>query len=248
MSDRNDLSSSQQPPHYSLADLPRLEGSGHLNHPRALAALRLHCGPTALWLVKTTVGGFDNNCYFLAGDDGQAVLVDAADDAEFLLDLCQGLGWTLTDVVTTHSHADHTRALVQILNATGARHHASAGDAPDLPAAVDRTVGHHEVVDFRAAGVAAAGITGFLLSGHTTSGLNLVIPAEPVHLLVGDCLFPGGVGKTYSSQDFSTLYHSVVEEIFDRFGDDTLVHPGHGDDTTVGAERPHLGQWLARGW
>ena len=65
---------------------------------------------------------------------------------------------------------------------------------------------------------------------------------------VGDDLFPGGVGKTWSPEDFTTLIDEVETKIFGRHPDDTHVYPGHGNDTTLGAERPHLPEWRERGW
>ena len=59
---------------------------------------------------------------------------------------------------------------------------------------------------------------------------------------------PGGVGKTWQPGDFERLLGDVSRKVFDRFGDDTVVYPGHGDDTTLGTERPHLAEWRERGW
>jgi glyoxylase-like metal-dependent hydrolase (beta-lactamase superfamily II) len=70
-----------------------------------------------------------------------------------------------------------------------------------------------------------------------------MIPAVP-----GPLLFPGGPGKTNNPEDFTSLMNDLEGKIFDRFDDDTVVHPGHGDDTTLGTERPHLAEWRKRGW
>ena len=89
------------------------------------------------------------------------------------------------------------------------------------------------------------------LVGHTPGSIALVYQpdgAEP-QLFTGDCLFPGGVGNTQKDQArFDSLYSGLVEKIFDRLPDETWVYPGHGGDTTLGAERPHLAEWRARGW
>ena len=90
---------------------------------------------------------------------------------------------------------------------------------------------------------------------------GLVGPAHPAgppagpsggpdpHLFTGDCLFPGGVGNTQKdAARFKSLYDGVSEKIFERLPDATWVYPGHGGDTTVGAERPHLREWAERGW
>ena len=86
--------------------------------------------------------------------------------------------------------------------------------------------------------------------GHTPGSLVLTFndPQGHTHLFTGDCLFPGGVGRTWSPEDFETLYRGVVEKIFDRYDDDTWIYPGHGDDTTLGRERPSLDEWWERGW
>jgi len=86
------------------------------------------------------------------------------------------------------------------------------------------------------------------LVGHTPGSVVVVYRGDVTHLFTGDGLFPGGVGKTTSEQDFASLIDDVQKKIFDIYDDDTVVHPGHGDDTTVGRERPHLSQWRARGW
>ena len=89
------------------------------------------------------------------------------------------------------------------------------------------------------------------LVGHTPGSIALVLRGTgtgPTHIFSGDSLFPGGVGKTDSPADFASLLDDVTGKIFDRFCDQTIIHPGHGDSTTLGAERPQLAQWRARGW
>ncbi len=66
--------------------------------------------------------------------------------------------------------------------------------------------------------------------------------------ITGNCLFPGGVGKTWQAADFTQQLSDVSSRVFDVHDDSTVVYPGHGDDTTLGAERPHLGEWRDRGW
>jgi glyoxylase-like metal-dependent hydrolase (beta-lactamase superfamily II) len=88
------------------------------------------------------------------------------------------------------------------------------------------------------------------LVGHTPGSIALVYddPTGAPHLFTGDCLFPGGVGRTTSPEAFASLYGGVVAKLFDALPDETWVYPGHGDDTTLGAERPQLEEWRARGW
>ncbi|MFH5822796.1 MBL fold metallo-hydrolase [Georgenia sp. AZ-5] len=204
----------------------------------------------AVTVRKASVSAQDNNAYLLTAPDGAQVLVDAADDAPRLLALvAEGTG-RLDAVVTTHQHWDHHRALADVVAATGAAALAGAPDAPALPVAVDRALRHGDEV---AAGSLSLEI--IALRGHTPGSVALAL-AEPddgprpgrVHLFTGDSLFPGGVGRTTSPEDFRSLMTDVVERIFERYPDDTRVYPGHGDDTTLGRERPHLEEWWARGW
>ena len=88
------------------------------------------------------------------------------------------------------------------------------------------------------------------LVGHTPGTIALLYddPAGTPHLFTGDSLFPGGVGKTWSAEDFRSLIDDVSTKLFDRLPDETWFYPGHGDDSTLGAERPHLPEWRERGW
>lgn len=220
---------------------------GHLSGPRETRLITASLpGGTPFRIAKTSVGPMDNDAYFLCvGRD--ALLIDAAADADHLLAVAEELGVRITDVLTTHRHDDHVQALAAVLAATGARHHASAADAPALPAAVDHTwcaTAASEPFVPASDAVAALGATVTLLRGHTPGGLAVSIDG---HVFTGDSLFPGGVGKTGSPEEFTRLLGDVTDRIF-TLPDATAVHPGHGDDTTLGAERPHLDEWKARGW
>lgn len=189
-------------------------------------------------------GDYDNNVYFLCCGN-EALLIDAADDAAGILARAEQLGVHITAVLTTHSHWDHVGALPEVLAATGAKHYAAALDAPDLPARVDVALTDGEVLSFGGHNFEIA-----VLRGHTKGGAALIWrqPGEPVRIFTGDSLFPGGVGKTNSPEDFQTLFLDVKTRIFDRFPDDTVIYPGHGKATTLGMERPHLAEWEERGW
>ncbi|MEJ6548598.1 MBL fold metallo-hydrolase [Corynebacterium sp. USCH3] len=205
-------------------------------------------------ITTTTVGPMGNNCY-LVSSGGDALLIDAADEAPHLLSTAADAGVRITDVLTTHRHWDHVQALTEILAATGARHHASVQDAPDLPVHVDASWGHDPDRDApedfitSSPSLNSLGMRLILLRGHTAGGLGVILPRDdgPDHLFAGDSLFPGGVGKTESPEDFDMLLTDVSRRCF-SLPDDTLVHPGHGDGTTIGTERPHLEQWRERGW
>ncbi len=185
-----------------------------------------------------------NNVYLLrCRATDEQLLVDAADDAEAILRLVGHDG--LATVVTTHRHWDHHRALAEVVAATGAITVAGKEDAPELPVPVDRTVSDGDRVR-----VGQCELEVIHLSGHTPGSVALLYddPAGTPHLFTGDSLFPGGVGKTGSPEDFASLLGDVTTKIFDRLPDETWFYPGHGDDSTLGAERPHLEEWRARGW
>ncbi len=199
-----------------------------------------------LTIRKCSVGTMDNNAYLLTDPrTGDQVLVDAADNAPRLLKLIgEGTG-ELSGVVTTHQHWDHHRALGEVVEATGARTYAGAPDAASLPVTVDEPVGHGDTIP-----VGDAVLTVIRLTGHTPGSIALAW-AEPtgrVHLFTGDSLFPGGPGKTATPADFAQLMDDLESRVFDVYGDETWVYPGHGADTTLGAERAHLGEWRERGW
>lgn len=196
-----------------------------------------------LALHQVSVSEMDNNCYLLTCGK-QALLIDAADNAAQLLALAEARGVEITHVVTTHRHTDHVRALAEVLQATGATHIASALDAPALPCPVDVEMHDGETIDF-----AGHKFPVRILRGHTEGGLAIITNIDgQTHLFVGDSLFPGGVGKTANKEDFNQLLDDVIERIFADYPDDAIVHPGHGNATTLGAERPHLKEWRQRGW
>ncbi len=199
---------------------------------------------THLIVTKAAVGPMDNNAYLLrCRQTGEQLLIDAANDPATLIRLIGDGG--VRRVVTTHSHADHWQALPEVLDATGALAVAGSADADDLPVAVDERVAEGDRVP-----VGSCELEVIELVGHTPGSIALLYddPAGSPHLFTGDSLFPGGVGRTTSAGDFATLIGDVETKLFDRLPDETWVYPGHGDDTTVGAERPQLPQWRERGW
>jgi glyoxylase-like metal-dependent hydrolase (beta-lactamase superfamily II) len=203
---------------------------------------------TGLTIRKLAVSQMHNNVYLLTCQQtGEQLLVDAADDAPTILALVEGAGnGTLETVVTTHQHWDHTRALPDVVEATGARTVAGDDDADALPVPVDVRVRHGDQV--RVGEVVLAVIH---LRGHTPGSIALAFddPNGPSHIWTGDSLFPGGVGNTSNpGQSFESLIEDVTTRIFDVYGDDTWFYPGHGADSTLGVERPHLQEWRDRGW
>jgi glyoxylase-like metal-dependent hydrolase (beta-lactamase superfamily II) len=203
---------------------------------------------TSATLTKVAVGPFDNNAYLLRSKvTGTQILIDAANGADTLLNLIGDDG--LTAVITTHQHGDHWQALAEVVAATGATTYAGREDAEGIGVPTD-----HLVDDGQTLSIDGIELTAIHLVGHTPGSIALLYtdPADPVgiaHLITGDCLFPGGVGNTWKDPlAFESLYNGVVEKIFNRLPDDTWVYPGHGKDTTLGAERPQLAEWRERGW
>jgi glyoxylase-like metal-dependent hydrolase (beta-lactamase superfamily II) len=201
-----------------------------------------------LTVTKVSVGPMDNNAYLLVCRTSMdAVLVDAANEPNRLSDLI-GSGPDrprLRAIVTTHQHADHWQALGAVAGAYGVNTVAHPLDAGPLPVPPDQLVEHGDTITF-----GECSLEVIHLRGHTPGSIALLYrdPGAHPHLFTGDSLFPGGVGKTATPENFTSLITDVRERVFDVLPDDTWVYPGHGDDTTLGAERPHLDEWQGRGW
>jgi len=200
-----------------------------------------------LVVTKIAVGPMDNNAYLLrCASTGQGILVDAANEAGRLIEM---IGDTPVGmIVTTHRHADHWQALPEVQKHTGAEVVAHSADADYLPVPVAHRAEHGEVLRFGDAAVSL-----IHLRGHTPGSIAVLYDAggrlaDGPHVFTGDSLFPGGVGKTNSPADFTSLLTDVTDRLFTPLPDATWVYPGHGKDTTLGVERPHLGEWRERGW
>ncbi len=197
-----------------------------------------------LTITKASVGPMDNNSYLLQPRSSDvALLIDAAAEPETLLELIGDL--PLNRVVTTHRHADHWGALADVVKHTGAETVAGADDVEGIPVPTQRAVSDGDTVE-----VGDARLQVITLVGHTPGSIALLYddPDGPPHLWTGDSLFPGGAGRTTSPEHFSSLLNDLETKVFDRLPDETWVYPGHGADTTLGAERPHIDEWRARGW
>ncbi|MBF6172316.1 MBL fold metallo-hydrolase [Nocardia blacklockiae] len=198
-------------------------------------------------IVKMSVGPMDNNCYLVQDTaTGAALLIDAANEPDRILELLgQEVPGRLRQIVTTHQHFDHWQGLEKVVTETGAPTAAHELDAAPLPVAPQRLLADGETVR-----LGELALEVIHLRGHTPGSVALALTdgAGRTHLFTGDSLFPGGVGRTTSPADFDSLYGDVTAKLFDRYGDDTAVYPGHGDDTTLGAERPQLAEWRERGW
>jgi glyoxylase-like metal-dependent hydrolase (beta-lactamase superfamily II) len=155
-------------------------------------------------------------------------------------------------VVTTHQHWDHHRALKAVVDATGARVVAGAPDADAITeqtgVEVTRPVGDGDHVMVGEVRLEVVRIT-----GHTPGSIVIAYDDRDSggtwHLFTGDSLFPGGVGATFGDDAaFAILIDDVEAKLFGQFPDDTWFYPGHGGDSTLGAERPGLPEWRERGW
>lgn len=198
-----------------------------------------------LTITKLAVSDMANNAYLLRDTaSGEALLVDAAAEPDRLRELIGDAH--LRTVVTTHGHWDHHRALPEIAGLSGVVTVAHPADADDLPVPVLRPVQHGDAVT-----VGETTLEVVHLRGHTPGSIALVLRATDgsTHVFTGDSLFPGGVGNTQKDPErFRSLLDDVEERLFGALPDDAWIYPGHGNDTTIGAERPHLGEWRDRGW
>jgi glyoxylase-like metal-dependent hydrolase (beta-lactamase superfamily II) len=212
----------------------------------------LHEDP-AVTIRGISVSEMDNNVYLLtAKKSGAQVLIDAADDFPAIEQLLRdgaadAAGSAKVElVITTHSHWDHVRALADTVAATGAKTAAGAEDIPAIEVPTDVSLEHQDVGRFDGFSLEA-----IKLRGHTPGSVALLYraPDGPDHVFTGDSLFPGGVGNTEKDPErFASLFNDVRDRLFGYLPDDTVIHPGHGKGTTLGAERPHLDEWKSRGW
>ena len=199
----------------------------------------------ALTITKVATEPFENNCYLLrCTATGETLLIDAAGNAPVLLGLV-GDG-RLIGIAETHNHWDHVQALAEVKQASGAPVLAHADDAADLPVPADRLLADGDVITVGGCALSVVHIT-----GHTPGSIGLLYEGDPErpHFWSGDSLFPGGPGNTDKDPArFTSLLDDLEAKVFGRLPDQTWVYPGHGKDTTLGAERPSLPVWRERGW
>jgi glyoxylase-like metal-dependent hydrolase (beta-lactamase superfamily II) len=199
----------------------------------------LHTKGTGWEIHRVVVGPVDNNVFVLrCTETGEAVLLDAANEHDRLLELCKVLG--VRQVLETHGHWDHIQAVPQLRDA-GYEVHVTAEDADRLPT-YDQLLEDDSVVE-----VGNLRLRTILTPGHTPGSMCFSIEGAPV-LFSGDTLFPGGPGAThFPGGHFPTIIQSIEQKLL-TLPAETLVLPGHGADTTIGTERPHLQEWIDRGW
>ena len=201
--------------------------------------MTLHWSDTGVEVHKVVVGPVDNNVFVIrCTSTGEAVLIDAANEHERLLDLCRGLG--VRTVLETHGHWDHIQAIPAVREA-GYEVGVTAEDAAMLPS-YDYLLEDDTVVE-----VGRLRLRTLHTPGHTPGSMSFHVEGTPL-LFTGDTLFPGGPGATQYGGDFATIIGSIEGRIFSKFDESTILLPGHGLDTTLGTESPHLDEWVARGW
>ncbi|MDQ2724369.1 MAG: MBL fold metallo-hydrolase [Actinomycetota bacterium] len=200
----------------------------------------MHYQDTQAEIHRVVVGPVDNNVFVLrCRATGDAILIDAANEHEKLLDLCQNLG--VTKVIETHGHWDHIGAVTAVRDA-GYEVGVTEADASMLPS-YDYLLEDSSVID-----VGRLRLHTIATPGHTPGSMSFRLEGSPV-LFSGDTLFPGGAGNaTFSGGDFPTILRSIEDRLFSPLPAETLVLPGHGKDTTIGDERPHFQEWVDRGW
>jgi glyoxylase-like metal-dependent hydrolase (beta-lactamase superfamily II) len=200
-----------------------------------------------LTIRKASVGAMANNVYLLTcARTGAQLLIDAAADPERIMSMLGEGSGGLDMIVTTHQHWDHHRALAQVVALTKAVTAAGEADADALPLLPTRRLAHADTLTF-----GDITLDVIHLRGHTPGSVALAYndPGGHAHIWTGDALFPGGLGNVQQDPErFASLLGDVQTRIFDVYDDDTWIYPGHGADTTLGAERPHLQQWRERGW
>ena len=190
----------------------------------------------------------DNNAYLVTcSATGETLLIDAANDAEVLIDLSRQYAPKVSLIVTSHQHFDHWQALEAVAEATGAPTAAHEIDAEPLPVKPDRLLANGDTVQ-----IGELTFDVIHLRGHTPgidrAGARRARDRRGHAVVHRRLPVPGGVGKTWQPGDFEQLLDDVTTRVFDVYPDSTVIYPGHGDDTVLGTERPHLAEWRERGW
>lgn len=208
-----------------------------------------HTGSSRIEIGKLAVDRtMSNNCYLLVDrSTGERLLIDPAAEPEVI---SASYGDSFDRIVVTHQHWDHHRALAAVVRANPAVPvHAGRADAAAITEQtgieVTHPLDHGDHIPLGQVELAVIGLV-----GHTPGSIALLHedPEGHPHLFTGDSLFPGGPGKTAGPEEFGQLMDHLQERVFDRLPDDTHIYPGHGNDSTVGTERPAIPEWRARGW
>lgn len=206
-----------------------------------MIAQTLHFEDARAAIHKVVVGPYENNVFVLrCKETGEAVMLDAANEHEMLLELCQTLG--VRTVLETHGHWDHIQAVPEVRDA-GYEVGIAAGDHFLIDKPYDFVIEHDQVIE-----VGNLRLQTIATPGHTPGSMSFLVQGSPV-LFSGDTLFPGGPGATHFDHgDFNLILKSIEDRLFRPLDDNTIVMPGHGKNTTIGRESGKIDAWAARGW
>jgi glyoxylase-like metal-dependent hydrolase (beta-lactamase superfamily II) len=221
--------------------VPKLPGhGGQVRWAPMATATTVDYQDTGVEVHSLVVGPMDNNVYIVrCTSTGESLLIDAANEHDKLLELCKSLN--VRQVVETHGHWDHIQAVEAVRDA-GIDVAVTSADAAMLPSYDQILEDESELL------VGRLRISTIATPGHTPGSMCFAVEGTPL-LFSGDTLFPGGPGNTtFEHSDFATIIQSIEGRLFSAFDSNTLVLPGHGTGTTIGAESPHLGEWVERGW
>jgi glyoxylase-like metal-dependent hydrolase (beta-lactamase superfamily II) len=199
--------------------------------------MKFHHQGDDLIVRKIRVGDMENNTYVLECPvTHEALLVDGCFEPDRILE--ESKGANLVGIVQTHGHGDHVQALPDLKRQLSVPVYAHPGES--YPVEIDVKLTDGDLLRFGDRDTKV-----IHTPGHTPGGVCLL---SGRHLISGDTLFPGGPGNTRGNKrDFAQIIESISAKLF-VLPDDTAVYPGHGDDTTIGTEKPHLQEWIDRGW
>lgn len=200
---------------------------------------QLHYSDDLIEVQRFVVGFLDTNVFIMTcKKTGESILLDPANEPDLLLTLCQDHNVCLA--LVTHGHADHIQA-APALRKAGIQIAIAAADSRMLDG-YNLTIKDNDI--FR---VGETSLRAIATPGHTPGSTCFVVKTSPI-LFSGDTLFPGGPGATRNPESFSSIIDSIENCLFDKLSDEIIVMPGHGNDTTIGKEKPKLAEWINRGW
>ncbi|HEV2426958.1 MAG TPA: MBL fold metallo-hydrolase [Acidimicrobiales bacterium] len=205
-----------------------------------MGAVEMVWSDEAVEVHRVVVGPVDNNVYVVRDRRrGIAALIDAANEHNRLLEVCASLGVDV--VLETHGHWDHIQAVGAVREA-GLEVWVGGPDADQL-SGYDRVIEDDSVIT-----VGDVRLRAMHTPGHTPGSVSFLVEGAPL-VFTGDTLFPGGPGAThFPGGDFPTIITSIEERFFRPLAPDVVIWPGHGAPSTIGEERPHLDEWVERGW
>jgi glyoxylase-like metal-dependent hydrolase (beta-lactamase superfamily II) len=193
----------------------------------------------SLNLITLTVGPWPMNAYIIVDETTNTnAIIDPGTDAEEILSQVEGT--QVAAILVTHGHADHVGALSEVKSSTNAPVYLNPLDADKFKLDFDHPLQDNQVIP-----IGSQQLRAIHTPGHTP-GLTCLDLGDG-RILVGDTIFVGGPGKTWSSDEFATTMRTMQEIVF-KWPDETRFYPGHGPSGTIGAERPAFESFVARGW